>query len=149
VSLHLPLAPETYHLFDEAMLRKLKPGALLINTARGALVDEAALVSLLREGYLGGAGLDTFEGIDIFSGHEGPPDHPLLGLENVVLTPHVAAGSVQAMEDVARGSVENVVAVLAGYWPDPRNVVNRDVQPHHLLADYVPTLFAGMEKKET
>jgi D-3-phosphoglycerate dehydrogenase len=146
VSLHLPLAAETYHLFDAAMLRKLKPGALLINTARGALVDEGALVALLRAGHLGGAGLDTFEGIDIFGGVEGPPDHPFLGLENVVLTPHVAAGSVQAMEDVARGAVENVVAVLSGHWPHPANVVNRGVQPQRLLADYDPALFTVLQK---
>lgn len=146
VSLHLPLSVETYHLFDAAMLRKMKPGALLINTSRGALVDEAALVEALRAGHLGGAGIDTFEGIDIFGAEERPPDHPLLQLDNVVLTPHVAAGSVQAMEDVARGAVENVVAVLGGCWPAPANRVNPQAQPRQPLAQHDPHLFAAWEQ---
>ena len=100
----------------------------------------------LRDGHLGGAGIDTFEGIDIFSGDERPPDHPLLAFDNVVLTPHVAAGSVQAMEDVARGSVENVVAVLSGHWPDPVNRVNPQVRPREPLAEYDPLLFAALEQ---
>lgn len=145
VSLHLPLSRETYHLFDAAMLHKMKAGALLINTSRGALVDETALVAALREGYLGGAGLDTFEGIDIFGGVEGPPQHLLLQLENVVLTPHVAAGSVQAMQDVARGAVENVVAILSGHWPLPANRVNPMLQPRRPLAEYRPGLFTELE----
>ena len=146
VSLHLPLSPETYHLFDSAMLHKMKRGALLINTSRGALIDEPALVAALRDGHLGGAGIDTFEGIDIFSGVETPTDHPLLAFDNVVLTPHVAAGSVQAMEDVARGAVENLVAVLSGYWPDPANRVNPQVQPRDRLAAYDSLLFAALEQ---
>ncbi|MBW7886246.1 MAG: hypothetical protein H3C34_27190 [Caldilineaceae bacterium] len=144
VSLHLPLTGETYHLFDAVTLSKMKPGAYLINTARGAIVDEAALAAALRAGRLAGAGIDTFEGIDLFSGVEGPPNHPFLQLDNVVLTPHVAAGSVQAMQDVAKGAVENVVAALSGYWPDPVNIVNRDVQPHTRLAAYSPQLFTGL-----
>jgi D-3-phosphoglycerate dehydrogenase len=145
LSLHLPLSPETYHLFDAAVLYKMKPGALLINTSRGALVDETALVAALRDGHLGGAGIDTFEMIDIF-GVETPPSHPLLQFDNVVLTPHVAAGSVQAMQDVARGAIENVVSVLCGHWPDPVNRVNPEVQPRRPLADYDPQLFTGLEQ---
>ncbi|MBX7215294.1 MAG: C-terminal binding protein [Thermoflexales bacterium] len=140
VSLHLPLSAETYHLFDAATLYRMKRGAILINTSRGAIVDEAALAAALQEGHLGGAGIDTFEGIDFFAGVEGPPEHPLLALDNVIVTPHVAAGSVQAMEDVARGSVENVVCVLRGHWPQPAHVVNADVQPRRFLADYDPGL---------
>jgi D-3-phosphoglycerate dehydrogenase len=145
VSLHLPLTPETYHLFDDDLIRKMKPGAYLINTARGAIVDEVALAAALRAGRLAGAGLDTFEGIDVFAGAEGPHDHPLLQFENVVATPHVAAGSIQAMQDVARGAVENVVAILAGHWPDSDNLVNRDVLPRSPLAAYDPVLFARCE----
>ena len=148
ISLHLPLSPETYHLFDAAMLHKMKPGAMLINTSRGALVDEGALVAALRDGRLGGAGIDTFEGIDIFGESETPPNHPLLALDNVVLTPHVAAGSVQAMADVARGAVENVISVLCGHWPDPANCVNPQVQPRRPLAAYAPSLFAVLEENE-
>ena len=146
LSLHLPLSAETYHLFDAAMLYKMKPGALLINTSRGALVDETALVAALRNGHLGGAGIDTFETIDIFGEVETPPDHPLQQFDNVVLTPHVAAGSVQAMQDVARGAIENVVSVLCGHWPDAVNRVNPEVQPRRPLAEYDPQLFTDLEQ---
>src|SRR5579859_496058 len=145
VSLHLPLTAETYHLIDDRRLRQMKPGAVLINTSRGALVDEAALVQALREGRLGGAGLDTFEQIDVFTPYEAPPAHPLLELENVVLTPHVAAGSVQSGQAVSRGGVENVVAILSGYWPLPENIVNRGVVPRVPLQDYDETLFQTQE----
>jgi D-3-phosphoglycerate dehydrogenase len=137
VSLHLPLTKESYHLFDDATLRKMKPGAYLINTSRGAIVDEAALGAALREGRLGGAGIDTFEGINVFDPNAAPPTPPLVLLEmdNVVLTPHVAAGSQQAGMAVARGAVENVAAVLNGRWPLQENIVNRNVVPRFPLAD--------------
>lgn len=135
VSLHLPLNDETHHLLDATTLRRMKPGACLINTARGAIVDELALVELLREGRIAGAGLDTFEHIDPFVEEETPPDHPLLSLDNVVLTPHVAAFSVQAMEDNRRGSAENALAVLRGRWPDRENLVNPSVIPKFALVD--------------
>lgn len=151
VSLHLPLTTETYHLFDDRTLRKIKPGAYLINTSRGALVDETALVAALKEGRLAGAGLDTFEQIDVHALREGPVHHPLLELDNVVLTPHVAAFSVESGQDVARGAVENVVAVLSGYWPDPENVVNPEVVPRFPLRPYDVALFgrAGREDPVT
>ncbi|MCX6030743.1 MAG: C-terminal binding protein [Chloroflexi bacterium] len=135
VSLHLPLTKQSYHLFDDATLRKMKPGAYLINTSRGAIVDETALVAALREGRLGGAGIDTYEGINIFDPNEAPPVHPLVLLEmdNVVLTPHVAAGSLQAGQDVGRGAVENVAAVLNGRWPPLENIVNPEVVPRFPL----------------
>ena len=145
VSLHLPLTSETCHLIDDVALRKMKPGAFLINTSRGALVDEAALVLALREGRLGGAGLDTFEQIDVFTPNEAPPTHPLLELENVVLTPHVAAGSLQSGQAVSRGGIENVVAVLSGYWPHPENIVNDGVVPRFPLRDYDEALFESRE----
>jgi D-3-phosphoglycerate dehydrogenase len=136
VSLHLPLSAETYHLFDDTILRKLKPGAFLINTARGSLVDEMALVAALREGRLAGAGLDTFEQIDPFKDLEAPSDHPLLDLDNVVLTPHIASHSVEAMQDAKKGTVENLVMVLSGHWPPPEKTVNPDVAPRFPLLDY-------------
>ena len=148
LSLHAPLTPETRHMIDEAALRKMKASAFLINTARGALVDEPALVLALREGRLAGAGLDTFEQIDVFAPEEtppSPPSHPLLGLENVILTPHVAAGSVQAMDDVSRGGVQNVAAVLSGYWPPPENIVNAGVVPRVPLRAYPQDLFEPRE----
>src|SRR5262249_46575538 len=84
ISLHLPLTPETRGVVAEALLRKMKSTAYLINTARGGLVDTVALARALREGWIAGAGLDVLP-------HEPPaPDDPLLGLDNVVLTPHAA-----------------------------------------------------------
>ncbi len=141
VSLHLPLNKETYHLFDDVTLRKMKPGAFLINTSRGAIVDEMVLVAALKQGRLSGAGLDTFEQINVHTEDERPPHHPLLELDNVVLTPHVAAGSVQAGWDVAIGGVQNVVAVLSGHWPRPENIVNPQVVPRLSLASYSDSLF--------
>ena len=135
LSLHLPLTGETYHLLDETMMRRMKPGAYLVNTSRGAVVDEMALVGLLREGHLAGAGIDTFEAIDVFVEDERPPDHPLLSLDNVILTPHVGAISVQAMEDVSDGGISNAAAVLSGYWPPTENLVNAGVVPGFPLAE--------------
>lgn len=142
VSLHVPLDKETYHLIDEAALRKMKPTASLINTSRGGNVDEMALVRALKEGIIASAGIDTFEHIDIF-GEEKAPNHPFLELDNVILTPHVAAMSVQAKEDVGRGGVENVVSILCGHWPHPDHIVNRGVVPRFPLKEYDPTLFTN------
>ena len=134
VSLHTPLLANTHHLIDRAAMDKMKPGALLINTSRGALIDEVALVDALRSGRLGGAGLDTFETINVFAENPKPPtDHPLVKLMqndiNLMLTSHVAAGSVQAMQDVSRGAVENLATVLQGRWPPQERVVNGGVVP--------------------
>lgn len=84
VSLHLPLTPETERLIDAAALGRMRPGAILINTGRGGLIDQAALLAALASGRLGGAGLDVFETEPL------PPDDPLMTLSNVVATPHVA-----------------------------------------------------------
>ena len=137
VSLHMPLSPQTYHVLDATALNKMKPGAFLINTSRGALVDEAALVAALQSGQLGGAGIDTFEGINVFAelATPMPPQHPLIDLLNnpdinLVLTPHVAAGSEESMMDVARGAVENVATVVNNYWPPRERIVNYGVVPH-------------------
>ncbi len=133
VSLHLPLAAGSRHLIDAAALRKMKPDAFLINTSRGALVDEDALYAALVAGRLAGAGIDTFEQIDVFAEAEVVPTLPLLALPNVIATPHVAAGSVEAGQDVARGGVENVAAILAGWWPPEGNIVNSGVVPRVAL----------------
>jgi D-3-phosphoglycerate dehydrogenase len=141
VSLNLPLTPKTYHMFDDEMIRKMKPGACLINTSRGALVDEDALVRALRESRLAGAGLDTFEVIQIFEEKSEPPKHPLTEIDNVILTPHISGQSIQAMEDVHRESVKNLAAVLLGYWPPHENIVNKEVKPKWPLKDFDPTIF--------
>lgn len=141
VSLHLPLLPETYHLIDATALGKMKPEAYLINTARGAIVDETALVQALREGRLAGAGLDTFSQINVHAELEAPPHHPLLELPNVVLTPHVAAFSPEALYEMAKGGIENMMAVLSGHLPDPDNIVNPQVVPRVPLAVYDEGIF--------
>ena len=109
LSLHLPLTSETRGLISrEVIFSGLKPGARLINCARGGLVDEAALAEALTSGRLAGAGLDVFE--------KEPPnaDHPLLALENVVVTPHVGASTAEAQVNVARSIAAQMIEYLRG-----------------------------------
>ncbi len=120
VSLHAPLTPETRHLIDARRLALMKPEAILINTARGGLVDEAALVAALQAGQLGGAALDVFE-------VEPLPDGPLRRLEQVVLTPHVAGVSASSLQAMAARVSENIIAVLRGRDPGPGLVLNPEV----------------------
>ena len=134
VSLHLPLTDATYHLIDSAALQKMKPTACLINTSRGALVDESALFEALRQGRLAGAGLDTFELIDVFTDQIPPRLHPLTDMENVILTPHVAAGSVQSAEEMRMTGIQNILDILSGRWPLAENIVNPMVVPRFSLA---------------
>jgi phosphoglycerate dehydrogenase-like enzyme len=108
VSLHLPLTPETERLLDERALGRMKPGAVLVNTARGGLVDEAALVEALRSGRLRAAGLDVFDREPL------PADSPLLGLENVVLAPHVAWLTPETLERSVAVAAENCRRLAAG-----------------------------------
>jgi D-3-phosphoglycerate dehydrogenase len=111
ISLHAPLTPATRHLLDAERLARVKRGAFLINTARGGLVDQTALVEALRDGRLAGAGLDVLE--------REPPaaDDPLLALENVVVTSHAAFFSRESGAEARRAAVENVVRVLTGREP--------------------------------
>jgi glyoxylate reductase len=110
VSLHSPLTPETRHQIGARELRLMKPTAFLINTARGAIVDEAALVRALKKGQIAGAGLDVFE-------HEPKMDPALWKMPNVVLTPHLgsAVGELRAM--MANVVVDNILAILQGHQP--------------------------------
>jgi phosphoglycerate dehydrogenase-like enzyme len=101
VSLHLPLTEDTDRLLDEAALAGMKPGAVLVNTSRGAIVDEDALADALRDGRLAAAGLDVFGAEPV------PPDNPLLGLDNVVLTPHVTWYTVDTMRRYLVEAVAN------------------------------------------
>jgi D-3-phosphoglycerate dehydrogenase len=132
VSIHVPLNRDTRHLIDDRRLGLMKPTAVLINTARGAIIDEMALVAALQEGRIAGAGLDVFEGIDVFALTGGPPDHPLLKLDNVVLTPHCAGSSVESTRESKLRGVRNAVDVLQGRWP--RHVVNPEVRPRFPLS---------------
>lgn len=110
VSLHVPLTPATHHLINAERLRRMRPSACLINTARGPIVDEAALVRALEDGVIAGAALDVFE-------HE-PNVHPgLLKLENVVLTPHLGSATIETRTAMAELAARNVVSVLTGGPP--------------------------------
>jgi glyoxylate reductase len=110
VTLHTPLIPETRHLINARTLRTMKKTAYLVNAARGPVVDEAALVQALQEGWIAGAGLDVFE--------EEPKVHPgLIGLPNVVLAPHIASASHETRLKMATLAVENCLAVLEGKTP--------------------------------
>jgi glyoxylate reductase len=107
VSLHCPYGPQTHHLVDTAALAKMKPTAYLINTARGSVVDEAALVVALRTGVIAGAGLDVYE--------REPELHAgLLDLDNVVLLPHVGSATIETRTAMATLAARNALAVLAG-----------------------------------
>ncbi len=110
VSLHVPLTPETTHLVDKRALARMKRSAYLVNTARGPVVDEAALAWALEEHLIAGAALDVYE-------HE-PAVHPdLLKLENALLVPHLGSGTTETRTAMADLAVRNVVAVLGGHEP--------------------------------
>jgi glyoxylate reductase len=108
VSLHCPLTPETHHILDEQALRLMKPDAILVNTARGGLVDLSALAGALREDRLGGAALDVTDPEPI------PPGHPILTAPRVTLAPHIGSATRQAREAMANLAVDNVLAALDG-----------------------------------
>ena len=118
VTIHTPLLPATHHLIDESALRRMKPTAVLVNTARGPIVDEQALVRALREGWIAYAALDVFEGEPRLS--EGLAD-----LDNVVLAPHIGSASHDTRAKMAELAARNLLAVLHGERPP--HLVNPDV----------------------
>jgi phosphoglycerate dehydrogenase-like enzyme len=121
LSLHLPSTPQTRHLINRDTLSRMKPSAVLINTSRGGLVCEADLVPALREKRIGGAALDVFEQEPL------PVDHPLRGLDNVVLTPHSAGVDTQSLVDMTRSAAEAVAFLRRGDWPAEK-VVNPEAR---------------------
>jgi phosphoglycerate dehydrogenase-like enzyme len=116
VSVHAPLTPETAGLFGAREYSRMKPGALFVNTARGGTYDMDALYQALKSGHLGGAGLD------VFNPQPPPPGHPILQLPNVICTPHMATGTVEAHLEKARAQFANFQRVLRG--DRPQNLVN-------------------------
>lgn len=122
VSLHLPCTAETAGWFDAAVFSRMKPGSIFINTARGGLVDESALVDALRTGPLAGAGLDVFRQEPL------PVDHPLLGLDNVLLCPHMGGLDLESREAMATLAAESIAALYQGRRPE-RRVVNAELAP--------------------
>lgn len=114
ISLHVKLTDDSRGLLGPGQIQKLKPGCILINTARGPVVDTPALVDALRSGHVGGAGFDVFDTEPL------PANHPFLTCPNMVLTPHVADQTVEGMEILNGGAVDNVIAYLNG---QPQNIV--------------------------
>ncbi len=130
VSLHLPLTAETRHFMNAARFARMKPGSYLINTSRGGVVDEEALLRALDEGRLAGAALD------VFSVEPLPEDHPLRRHPKVILTPHIGGSTVEAQARVARDAAEQVIAVLQGR-PAPY-AINAPIVPPQTLAFLTP-----------
>ena len=140
ISLHVPLIPETVHLINNDTIRLIKKGAILINTARGGVVDTGAIVTALNEGILAGAGLDVLEGEESIKeeaqllGKELPVEklraivqsYALLHRENVIITPHIGFYSVEAEERILDTTIENIQGFLSGA---PRNLVSENPKP--------------------
>lgn len=121
VTLHVPNTPETRHLMNETRLRSMKQGAYLINAARGPIVDEQALIRVLQDGHLGGAGLDVFD-------PEPPhPDNPLLIMPNVVCTPHTASFTDMGASRMRGGVVDQIIQLIQNERPP--HIVNFQVWP--------------------
>ena len=120
VSVHAPLNDETRHMIDESGLKKMKPTAILVNTARGGVVDTDALYRALKEGWINSAGLDVHEEEPV------PKDYAMFELENVVISDHAGWYSEESIAELQRGAAEAVAAVLSGAWP--RFLVNPDVK---------------------
>jgi phosphoglycerate dehydrogenase-like enzyme len=120
LTLHMPATKEARHIINRQTLAMMKPTAFLINTARGALVNESDLVAALKNKKIAGAGIDVFE-------QEPPGDHPLFKLDNVVITPHAAGVDLQSRDDMALSAAEAIVSLSKGEWPAEK-IVNPDVR---------------------
>ena len=142
VSIHLPKTPETIGLFDADLLARAKPGIRIINTARGGIIDEAALAEALRSGRLGGAAIDTFAA-------EPTTESDLFGFSNVVVTPHLGASTAEAQDKAGETIAEQVILALRGdFVPFAVNVAassaSETVRPFLPLAERVGRLFTGL-----
>jgi D-3-phosphoglycerate dehydrogenase len=140
VSLHVAATGETRRLIDAERIAQMKPGARLINTAHGSIVDEAALAAAIKDGHLGGAAVDVY-------GEEPPYNSPLIGLDGVIHTPHIGDNTVEAMQDLSFQIAHQVLDALRG--TDYRNVINlpfipgvdyEAIRPYLALAERIGTL---------
>jgi D-3-phosphoglycerate dehydrogenase len=129
LTIHAPLTSETRGMVNAQALSKMKDGAFLINAARGAIVDEPALLQALKSGKLAGAGLDVLC-------EDGPVRHPLYDLDTVVFTPHVGNDTLDTFLESFDSAVDDILLFLAGRWP--RHVVNPDVRIHPRFAGFRP-----------
>ena len=136
ITLHTPLTPETRHMVGAKVLARMKPHAIVLNCARGGIIDETALYNALRNGEIGGAGLDVYE-------VEPPANSPLLKLENVLLTPHLGASTQEAQVEVALDVARQIVDVLGGR--PPQSAVNLPPLPPESREFIVP--FLGLMEK--
>lgn len=121
VTLHAPMTPRTANLINRRTLGLMKPRSVLVNTARGGLVNEADLLAALKSGHLAGAGLD------VLAVEPPPADHPFFALDNVVISPHVAALDEQAIVDMSVGAARNILDLLGGRWA-AASLVNPEVE---------------------
>ena len=122
LTIHSPLTDETRRLFDHSVLMRMKKGSILINTARGPLVDQDHLFEAIQSGHLDGAGLDVFEPEPISK------EHPLLGLDNVVVSSHRAGIDTLAVEESGIAAAQSIVDLRQGIWPEEGVVVNSDLR---------------------
>ncbi len=122
VSLHVPLTAETRHMIDENALRRMKPSAVLVNTARGAIVDTAALYRALRSGEIAYAALDVTDPEPL------PLHHELLSLSNCIVVPHMGSGTIATRGKMAEMAAQNIISALRGEVP--LHLVNPEVLPH-------------------
>lgn len=149
VTVHTPLTKETKHLIGEEELKTMKKGAKIINTARGGIVDELALAKAIEEGIIKGAAIDVFEQ------EPPPPEHPLFKLEQVIVTPHLGASTVEAQEYVAVDVAEQIVNFFKGVPPTspvnlpvlPPDILSL-VQPYIQLMERMGKLLAGIGGKK-
>ncbi|MFW9935573.1 MAG: 2-hydroxyacid dehydrogenase [Candidatus Thorarchaeota archaeon] len=118
ITIHVPLTSKTQKMIGDKELRMMKPSACLVNTSRGPVIDQDALVSALKDGII------AYAGLDVFAEEPLPANHPLLSLANVILAPHIASASIQTRSKMAVMAAENCIAVLKG--KSPSNPVNVD-----------------------
>ena len=130
LSIHAPLNAETEHVIDAAALSRMKPTAAVINTARGPIIDEAALIQALGDGVI------AHDGLDVTEQEPAAPDNPLLHMDNVIVTPHIASASSRMRPETRRRVGREVSLVLRGRWP--MSCVNPTVLPRVPLERWQP-----------